>query len=183
MKDTLYLVRHATPDWTRTDLSYYLPPGPPLTPKGRAEAEALGAFLLEAGAGQVFTSPLERCLRTAQIAADEMKAPLEVISSLVEWQPGENQAAVVKRLRPVMEMALRAGRRGSPSVVVTHGGPIAVLLEECGMDAATLEGHRVYDNNNPLPPAGVWRARRKHEHDPWQLQLIFKPGSNHQSTE
>ena len=23
---TLYLARHATPDWTRTDLVYYLPP-------------------------------------------------------------------------------------------------------------------------------------------------------------
>jgi broad specificity phosphatase PhoE len=179
MKDILYLVRHATPDWTRTDLSYHLPPGPPLTLKGQAEAEALGIFLKEAGAGQVFTSPLQRCLHTAQIAAAHLEAPLAVVSSLVEWQPGENQEAVIKRLRPVIEKALEAGHRRGPSVVVTHGGPIAVLLEECGMQANTLSEHRIYDNNNPLPPAGVWQARRKNEQEPWQLHLVFKPDTNH----
>jgi drug/metabolite transporter (DMT)-like permease len=27
----IYLIRHATPDWSRTDIPYFTPPGPPLT--------------------------------------------------------------------------------------------------------------------------------------------------------
>ena len=46
MPQQIYLIRHATPDWTRKDIPYHLPPGPPLIEQGLAEAQALAAFLL-----------------------------------------------------------------------------------------------------------------------------------------
>lgn len=182
MEEIVYLARHATPDWTRRDLSYHLPPGPPLTPQGVAEAEALGGFLQGAGAAKVFTSPLERCLHTARIAAGLIPAPVEVLPHLVEWQPGEAPSDVVRRLWPAIEQALQTGRQNGPSALITHGGPIAVLLEECGMSSETLAGHRIYDHNNPLPPAGVWRMTRDREQETWNLCLVFKPGDDHHSS-
>ena len=68
MIPTIYLIRHATPDWSRTDLVYHLPPGPPLTAQGEAEAAKLGDFLRDMDVRHIFTSPLVRCLRTAEIA-------------------------------------------------------------------------------------------------------------------
>ena len=62
----IYLARHATPDWSRTDLPYHLLPGPPLVPQGEAEAAELGRFLREAGVSRLYTSPLERARRTAE---------------------------------------------------------------------------------------------------------------------
>ena len=38
MLPTVYLVRHATPDWSLKDIPYHLPPGPPLTSVGDKEA-------------------------------------------------------------------------------------------------------------------------------------------------
>ncbi len=57
-KQTIYLTRHATPDWSRTDIRYDIPPGPPLTAQGEAEAEKLGIFLASAGVTQTLRQPL-----------------------------------------------------------------------------------------------------------------------------
>jgi broad specificity phosphatase PhoE len=172
MPHTLYLARHGTPDWTRRDLPYHLPPGPPLTGQGRLEAGALGAFFSRAGVRRVYTSPLQRCLDTARIAAGVCAARLEVVQDLIEWQPGETESDVVKRLWPVVEAALE---EPSPPALVTHGGPVAALLTRCGLQAETLLEHRIYDHNNPLPPAGVWRVYRPHTAAAWQLELVFVP--------
>jgi broad specificity phosphatase PhoE len=66
---TLYLARHATPDRSRYDLPYHIPPGPGLTEKGRQEAAELGQFLRQEGVRHILASPLERTWRTALIGA------------------------------------------------------------------------------------------------------------------
>ncbi len=75
---TIYLARHASPDWNRKDIPYHIPPGPPLTPQGRLEAAALGAFLRPAGVSTIASSPLERCQHTAQIVGAALGLPVEV---------------------------------------------------------------------------------------------------------
>lgn len=173
--ETIYLVRHATPDWTRTDLVYYLPPGPPLTEQGRMEAQALGEFLNQVEAGTIYSSPLERCLQTARIAASAGGITWQVVSELAEWRPGETEDEIRIRFGPVLrEAAARAAENG-PIVLVTHGGPIGVLLLELGMDLPTLLSHRIFDRRNPLPPAGAWKASRLQPGEPWNLELVFKP--------
>jgi broad specificity phosphatase PhoE len=169
-----YLIRHATPDWSRTDLPYHEPPGPPLTQQGQFEAEVLGSYLSETGIHFLYTSPLERCEHTARIIADLAGATLEVEARLIEWQPEETPDDVRGRMLSLME---EIGVQGMDKVsigLVTHGGPIAMLLSGLGMDDVTLKSWRKFDHANPVPPAGVWRAKRD-DKDTWDLELIFDP--------
>ncbi len=172
---TIYLVRHATPDWGRADLPYHVPPGPPLTNKGKAEAQSLGEFLQQAGIQHIFASPLERCLSTAQIASFYTGSPVEVSTNLIEVQPGETETAIRTRLRPIFDLAASINDQAGPVALVTHGGPIMALLAELGMPAADISRHRIYDHRNPLPPAGAWSIKREEADQPWSFELVFVP--------
>lgn len=175
MPTTIYLVRHATPDWTRTELSYHLPPGPPLTEEGLDEARAVGGFLHKNKVSHIYTSPLARCLQTAQAAGKAAGVPVEVDHSLTEWQPGETYTSVASRMWPTIQKALAHCRHNGPAALVTHGGPIAALLGRMGMAPDVLASHRIYDNHNPLPPAGVWRVGHAEGTDTWELDLVRMP--------
>lgn len=174
----LFLVRHASPEWNRPDLPYHIPPGPPLSPQGLAEAQSLASFLQTTGVHRLLTSPLERCLHTAQIVSTATGAPLEVVDGLREWQPHENKEIVLARTLPVVEQAWQAvqgnGASG-PIALFTHGGPILALLSALGIDDATLETLRIYDYRNPLPPAGVWQISNSTTGEDRRLEFIFKP--------
>src|SRR5258707_2722188 len=100
MIPTIYLIRHATPDWSRTDLVYHLPPGPPLAARGEAEAAKLGDFLRDMAVGHIFPSPLARCLRTAEIAAAPAGLTPQEDTRLAEWRPDEKAPDVRARLWP-----------------------------------------------------------------------------------
>ncbi len=173
---TVYLVRHATPDWSRTDLIYHLPPGPPLTAQGEAEAQQLGEFLRDMSAGQVLASPLERSLRTAEIAAGQAGAPWRIDARLAEWRPEETAVAVRARVWPAWQEANALCRELGPVVLVTHGGPIGVLLAELGLTSRQLAHYQQqFDRRNPVPPAGAWRAILPAPEGQWSLDLAFVP--------
>jgi broad specificity phosphatase PhoE len=175
---TLYLVRHATPDWSRTDIPYHLPPGPPLTPQGEREAAQLGEFLQAMGARQFLHSPLERCVRTAAIAAEVAGATVTLDTRLAEIRPEEKPADVLARVWPVWVQAGEACLNGEPLVLVTHGGPIALLLTELGLAAKDMSHYMArFDRRNPVPPAGAWRALRPSPEGPWSLDLAFTPAA------
>lgn len=174
----LFLVRHASPDWNRPDLPYHIPPGPPLSPQGLAEAQALAAFLQTTGVQRLLTSPLERCLHTAQIVSTATGASLEVVDALREWQPHENKEIVLARALPVVEQAwqaIQANGASGPVALFTHGGPILALLSALGIDDNTLETLRIYDYRNPLPPAGVWQVSSQPASKDRELKLVFTP--------
>src|SRR5512140_1745373 len=98
----IYLARHASPDWSRRDLVYYLPPGPPLTDLGRLEAEVLGQFLQQQQVGRLLVSPLERCQVTAEIVAQITQAQIETLPDLIEWSPEENKEMIRARCRAAL---------------------------------------------------------------------------------
>jgi broad specificity phosphatase PhoE len=176
MLPTVYLVRHATPDWSRTDLVYHLPPGPPLTAQGEVEAAHLGDFLRDMGVGQMLASPLERCLRTAAIAAETAGASLRTEPRLAEILPAEQPRQVLERVWPLWLEAGEASADGGPIALITHGGPISLLLAELGLDRQALERHQAtFDRRNPLPPAGAWRAVLPTPNSAWALELAFTP--------
>jgi probable phosphoglycerate mutase len=173
---TLYLARHATPDWSRTDLTYHLPPGPPLTPQGEAEARQLGEFFRDMGVRRILASPLERCLRTAELAAEVCGAAVARDDRLAEWRPGEQAPQVLARVWPAWVHAGESALAGQPAALVTHGGPIGALLAELGVPAQEISRYqRQFDRNNPVPPAGAWRALRSAPDSPWSLDLAFQP--------
>lgn len=173
---TLYLIRHASPDWERTDIPYDIPPGPPLTPKGRQEAQALGIFLKDAGVKKLYYSPLERSAHTAQIVAAVAKVPALEQPGLAEWKTGETEAEIQTRFWPLVEAGIQESVQAGPIGLVTHGGPVAHMLKQLGIDPTRLANHRkMFDHANPLPPAGVWVVERNSDTDDWNLKLVFTP--------
>jgi 2,3-bisphosphoglycerate-dependent phosphoglycerate mutase len=172
----VYLIRHASPDWSRTDIPYDIPPGPPLTSKGHQEAQALGVFLKNAGLKKLYYSPLERSAHTAQIAATVAGVPVVEQSELAEWRKGETEPEIQARFWPLLEASLEESALVGPLGLVTHGGPVAYLLKQLGIEPARLEKYRqMFDHTNPLPPAGVWAVQRNSSQEGWDLQLVFTP--------
>lgn len=172
----IYLARHATPDWSRTDIRYDVPPGPPLTAQGEAEAAQLGAFLQKAGVKRMYASPLERTRRTAEIAGGIAGVTPITEEMIAEWRRGESEAEVSARLNGLWEKLCRESASVGPLALVTHGGPIKAMLQNLGMPRTTADEYcRQFDRGNPLPPAGVWAATGSPTATPWQLELVFTP--------
>jgi broad specificity phosphatase PhoE len=176
MPATIYLVRHATPDWSRTDIRYDIVPGPPLTAHGESEAIQLGTFLKALEIAHIYASPLERTTRTAQIAAAALGLEIEIAPELAEWERSELEDRVLSRVRAFLEDALDESETRGPLVLVTHGGPIRVLLADLGLDRAEMDHYRrTFDRDNPVPPAGIWRIRRSDEGTIEKPELVFAP--------
>ena len=81
----IHLVRHGETAWTisgqhtgRTDI--------PLTERGEREARQLGARLGSMKISRVFSSPLQRARRTAELAG--FSSALEIDADLMEWDYG-----------------------------------------------------------------------------------------------
>ena len=71
----IYLVRHASPDLTLQHIPYDIHPGPPLSPKGEKESEALAEFLNAQGVAKLYYSPFARSARTAEIISARSGIP------------------------------------------------------------------------------------------------------------
>ena len=173
--NTIFLIRHATPEWIRPDPEYQKPPGPPLSQQGLQEAQALGTFLKEAGIQMIYTSPLMRCLQSAQIVAEITGALMKILEGLSEQLPEEKRAHVLQRLRPVLQEAIRSSRETGPVALFTHGSPIVYLLSELCMPDGEIKELRHYDYQNPLPPAGAMRASRATGDEGWKFELVYIP--------
>lgn len=176
MSAVLYLIRHATPDWNRKDIRYDIPPGPSLVEQGEAEAKQLGEFLKTTGITHLYASPLERTTRTAQIAAEALGLEVETMLDIAEWEQGEIEADVLTRCRACFDAALDKSETRGPLALVSHGGPIRLLLADVGLDHAEINHYRgIFDNQNPVPPAGVWRIERFADGRMAQPELVFTP--------
>jgi len=173
----IFLVRHATPDWTRKDIPYDIPPGPELTPKGEREAEELAAFLKSRSVVKLYHSPLERAAGTARIAAALNVIPCVEEPRLAEWRlREEGEPQVRERMKAVFDETFREALEAGAIGLVSHGGPIEVLLQELGIDPRELAACRTrFDTTNPLPPAGAWELERDGKENSWGLKLVFIP--------
>ncbi|MEJ5249369.1 histidine phosphatase family protein [Caldilinea sp.] len=173
---TIYLARHATPDWNRKDIRYDVAPGPDLIPQGEQEAEKLGEFLRNAGVTRIIASPLVRTRRTAEIASAVAGIPVTVEEAVREYSREENDDVVFARFLPALEAAAALAGQEGPVAIVTHGGPIRVMLERFGADPDLLWHYRrQFDHQNPLPPAAAWELTRRCSDQPWGMRLAFAP--------
>ena len=173
---TIYLARHATPN-RATGIRYDIAPGPPLLPEGEKEAAQLGEFMQSAGVQQIYASPLLRTQMTAQIASETSGIARESEEVIAEWARGEKDADVLERLWPFWERLCGESADDGPIAIVSHGGPIRILLEELGVSKDEVAYYcRQFDYGNPLPPAGAWRATRPLGADAtWEVDLVFTP--------
>ena len=170
----VYLARHATPDWNRKDIRYDVAPGPDLIPQGEEEAAKLGEFLRVAGVRRIIASPLVRTQRTAEIAAAVAAVPVMLDDAVREYSREENDQLVFERFQPLLDaLAARAALEG-PLAIVTHGGPVRVMLERLGVDRDELWHYRrQFDHQNPLAPAAAWELTRTESG--WQARFAFSP--------
>lgn len=172
----VFLARHATPDWSRRDIRYDIPPGPPLTAQGEAEAQRLGDYLRAQGAVKIYASPLERTRRTAQVAAQISGAALTEALEIAEWRHDEDEPTVLSRVLLLWERALEESRTVGPIALVTHGGCVLALLNHLGVSQGEINHYRnQFDHRNPLPPAGAWLTSRPAPGGAWDVRLSFTP--------
>lgn len=157
----VYLVRHATPDRSQTNIPYYILPGPALSEAGKQEALGLGQFLNVARVTSITASPFERTRMTMEIAGVIAGAASLVDPDLGERQPNEMEAHVVERMLRSFEAAAHNSYQvNGPVALVSHGLPVMVLLKALGMPGGVAERCRIYDNRNLIPMAGVWQVER-----------------------
>jgi broad specificity phosphatase PhoE len=174
-KTIVYLARHGTPDWTMKDIRYDVPPGPPLVEKGEREARQLGEFLRSAGVRTVYASPLVRAQRTAELAGDVAGLPITVLDNIAEYRREENDDAVFTRFVASFAAAAEEAAANGPVALVSHGGPVRVMLERLGVSSDHVWHYRrQFDHQNPLPPAGAWELSR-YGSEPWEARLVFSP--------
>jgi broad specificity phosphatase PhoE len=173
----ILLLRHATPEWNRTDIPYDIPPGPPLSIKGEKEAEALAAFLKTQGVVKLYYSPFERSLRTARVISTLNGIDCTEDKRLSEWRASDElETQVRERMSSIFERAAKESVEIGPIGLVSHGGPVAALLQALGIDPDELALHRkLFDGPNPLPPAGAWKAEQIPGEDTWNFKLEFIP--------
>ena len=176
----IFLVRHASPDWNLKHIPYDIHPGPPLSPKGEQEAEVLAEFLKTQGVVKLYYSPFERSTRTAQIISSLNRIPCTEELRLAEWRSvDEKSDKVSERMTLVFDEIAKESTEMGPIGLVTHGGPIALLLLALGLEKDKLLAFRKrFDSSNPLPPAGVWAAEWNNDHKAWNLNLIFIPSGD-----
>lgn len=176
MSIDIYVARHATPDWERKDIRYDIAPGLPLTTQGETEAVSLGRFIAMNNIIRVYASPLVRAKRTAELATMTAGVPMVVDEAIREWSEDCTPESVTARVMPMFDRLCIESVESGPVCMVTHGGPLKLLLRTLGMDRATLQSwNDRFDNHNPAPPAGTWRFRAKERSGPWTLELAFTP--------
>lgn len=146
----LVWVRHGQSTWNVIDRFQGRIHHPPLTAKGREQAQAAARSLEDMRAGRIVSSPLRRAAQTAHLIGEHLHLPVEYDELLMEQEFDESAEAVVGRGQAFLDR-----RWDGTAIVVTHGNFIAHL-------ASHLHGEPVGAPDNgvwlelPLPsPAGV----------------------------
>jgi len=85
---TIFLCRHGETEFSRDD-RYYFKQNSPLTDVGWRQTESLATTLCSEPLRAVFSSPLERAICTAEQIARRHNLPLDILPTLVEWNPGD----------------------------------------------------------------------------------------------
>jgi probable phosphoglycerate mutase len=132
---TVYLARHGETEWSksgqhtgRTDI--------PLTAKGEADARKIGTRLAGIGFARVFTSPLGRARRTAELAGFTP----EPDPGLLEWDYGEYEGlktVEIRQKRPGWDL-FRDGCPGGESVQQISDRVDAVVARLKGLSGNIL---------------------------------------------
>ena len=115
---TLFLIRHGLTAQTGTTL-YGQTRGIALDHRGRAQAEALARRFSAVKLTAIYSSPLERCVQTAEPIGRAQRLPVVVRDDLIEMDAGSwtgRPLAKLRRLKRWAEVHALLPRSGSPTV-------------------------------------------------------------------
>lgn len=96
---TILLIRHAENEYVKKGRLAGRMPDIHLNENGKGQANKLAEAIAKAPIKAIYTSPLERCLETAQPLADRMGLVLIPRNGLIEIDFGEWQNRTLKQLR------------------------------------------------------------------------------------
>lgn len=130
----LLLVRHGENDWVGTDRLAGRTPNVHLNNKGQQQAANLAQQLAKQPLTAVYSSPLERCMETAQPLAKALNVAVSTTTGLLEVDYGDWRGANLKELSKLPEWRMV---QHNPS---TFRFPMGETLREVQSRAvATLE--------------------------------------------
>ncbi len=102
----LLLIRHGENDWVTTHRLAGRTPGVHLNDKGRQQSLELSTFLASQPISVIYSSPLERCLQTAQPLAEAKQLPVEQEAGLLEVEYGDWRGGDLRELAKLPEWRL-----------------------------------------------------------------------------
>jgi probable phosphomutase (TIGR03848 family) len=97
------LIRHGENDWVGTNRLAGRTPEVHLNDKGREQSAALAAQLAGQPIAAIYSSPLERCMETAQPLAAALGCPLRAEPGVIEVDYGEWRGGDLKELSQLPE--------------------------------------------------------------------------------
>jgi broad specificity phosphatase PhoE len=171
MKPTrrLLLVRHGLPDYSSRKAGD-VPPGPPLSSTGIAQAEQVVPHLRKLSPVALHSSPLARALQSAAPAAAALGLPVQIDSLLKEWHRTERLYDVNRRSACWLRDWLAGDEH--TAVVFGHASPLLSILRT----ALYLPhaGWWVGDNRDQL----TLNTRDRFEVSMGSLfEIVFEPGT------
>ncbi len=104
----LLLVRHGENDWVGTDRLAGRTPDVHLNDKGRQQATDLAPLLAKQPIVAIYSSPLERCVETAQPLAAALAQTVIIEPGVLEIDYGEWRGANLKDLSKLPEWTMCA---------------------------------------------------------------------------
>lgn len=116
----LYLVRHGRTEWS-VDGRYCGTSDPPLIETGEEQARSLARRLAGEPIGRIFSSPRIRAARTAEILADVLNLPVDVVPMLGETGYGAWEGLTRSEIAAQFPEAWRAWQK-RPDIVSPPGG-------------------------------------------------------------
>jgi len=131
----LYFIRHGETDWNRerrcqgvTDI--------PLNPNGQAQARALAEYFKEIPLEAIYSSPLQRALKTAEAINANFGFDIRLDEGLMELNQGELEGLTMDTLaRDHSDLLSRW--RNDPAGLVMPGGESMAELQERAWQAVT----------------------------------------------
>jgi probable phosphoglycerate mutase len=102
----LFLIRHGENDWVDTGKLAGRTPGVYLNEKGRTQSAALAERLQSQPISAIYSSPLERCVETAQPLANALNLPVREEPGVIEVDYGDWRGASLKDLSKTPEWQL-----------------------------------------------------------------------------
>lgn len=99
----LLLIRHGQNDWVGSNRLAGRTPGVYLNETGKAQAERLAQQLSALPISAVYSSPLERCMQTAQPTAAALGLDVQVEEGVIESDFGEWQGQSISELSKLPE--------------------------------------------------------------------------------
>ncbi len=149
----IYLIRHALARYD-TGTPYHVAPGPPLAEAGIGQSAEAAKLLEHARVERVVSSPMRRCIMTAEPLCAHFGLDLQLDDDLGEMQAAEKPAEMAMR----MLRATLAQIDVSVVVLVSHAAPIEQLVLALTHGQAVLPAPG--DRGARIGVGHVWQVMR-----------------------